>query len=307
MTHNFPADSSAGAPAYAADDEIDLRELVAVLWRGKWWIMLFTVIATLLAGTYAVLATPMFKSEAVLQMREDSGRSGGLGGQLGGLAALAGVSVGSGGSNQAFAKAYVRSRTFIQGFIEERDLLPVLYADRWDSAKNDWRPVTARFSSEPAPPPTAWHAYDRFTNDVFAISEDTKTGTQTWSVTWHEPDVAAEWLDALIAQANAELSRAELNEASSNLRYLEEQLQAAATTEVRQTVASMMEAEMNKLMMASNEERGSLVVIDPPQVPQAAFKPKKPLIVVLGFMLGGMLGVMFVLIRNAIRSGGGTR
>ena len=38
-----------------------------------------------------------------------------------------------------------------------------------------------------------------------------------------------------------------------------------------------------------------------PLVPQAPFKPKKSLILVLGFMVGGMLGVMFVLVKNALR------
>ncbi|WP_029890086.1 Wzz/FepE/Etk N-terminal domain-containing protein [Polycyclovorans algicola] len=292
------------APVHSgyADDEIDLRELVAALWRGKWWIMLFTLLATVLAGVYAFTATPQFKSEATLQLRDDNS-SGGMGGQLGGLAALAGVSLGSGGgSDQIYASAYVESRAFIQGFIDTHDVMQHLYADRWDAEAQDWRPETKRFSDEPAPPPTPWHAYSKFMEEVFSIAVDTQTGTQTWAVTWHDPVLAAEWLKALIERANVELNRAVLDEATNNLRYLEGQLQAAGTVEVRQTVASMMESELNQLMMARNAERGTLVVVDPPLEPQAPFKPKKPLILVLGFMLGGMLGVMFVLVKNALRA-----
>ncbi|MDP5344245.1 MAG: hypothetical protein NWR98_06620, partial [Litorivicinaceae bacterium] len=42
-------------------------------------------------------------------------------------------------------------------------------------------------------------------------------------------------------------------------------------------------------------------VIDPPIVPELKSRPKRSLIVVIATLAGGMVGVLFVLIRSAIR------
>ena len=44
-----------------------------------------------------------------------------------------------------------------------------------------------------------------------------------------------------------------------------------------------------------------LKTIDPAQVPEEKYGPKRPLIVVLGILLGGILSVAFVLIQHSLR------
>lgn len=43
------------------DDEIDLRELFKKLWKGKLFIITFTLVVTILAGIYAFLKIPIYK------------------------------------------------------------------------------------------------------------------------------------------------------------------------------------------------------------------------------------------------------
>ncbi|WP_342077607.1 polysaccharide biosynthesis tyrosine autokinase [Yoonia sp. SS1-5] len=55
-------------------DEIDLRNLVAVLWRGKFWIILCAFLATCVGGYYAfAVAVPVYSANAtvVLENRQD--------------------------------------------------------------------------------------------------------------------------------------------------------------------------------------------------------------------------------------------
>lgn len=47
------------------DDEIDLRELFATLWRGKWIIILFTIIFAA-AGVFYALSKPNIYQASVL-------------------------------------------------------------------------------------------------------------------------------------------------------------------------------------------------------------------------------------------------
>ena len=78
------------------DDEIDLRELFATLWRGKWIIIGVTFIFAVAGVSYALYKPNIYQASALLAPTEGDGASG-LGGQLGGLASLAGVNIGQDG------------------------------------------------------------------------------------------------------------------------------------------------------------------------------------------------------------------
>ena len=49
-----------------ADDEIDLRELFGVIWRGKWLIILVTIIAAGFSVAFALSMPNIYRSEALL-------------------------------------------------------------------------------------------------------------------------------------------------------------------------------------------------------------------------------------------------
>ena len=84
-------------PQNYPDDEIDLRELFATLWRGKWIIILVTIFFAAGGVFYALSKPDVFQSSVLLASAQGEGGAGGLSGQLGGLASLAGISLGGGG------------------------------------------------------------------------------------------------------------------------------------------------------------------------------------------------------------------
>ena len=113
------------------DDEIDLKELFAVLWSGKWLISAVTSVAAIVSILIALWLPNIYTASAVLAPA-DGGESG-LGGlleQYGGLASLAGVSLpGGGGANQTgYALELMKSRKFISEFVERHEILPELMA-----------------------------------------------------------------------------------------------------------------------------------------------------------------------------------
>ena len=72
--------------------------------------------------------------------------------------------------------------------------------------------------------------------------------------------------------------------------------------ELNKTIFSMMEGEIKRLMVARNPEAAPLRVIDPAVVPERRVRPKRPLIGIMGILSGGLLGVMIVLSRYAMRT-----
>ena len=122
------------------DDEIDLRELFAVLWAGKTKIIAITAVFAVVSVIYALSVPNQFKATALLApAQQDSGGISGALGQLGGLASLAGVSIGGGDSSEAqVAQEIMKSWSFIEGFIADNDLAVEVYAaEGWSKGSNE--------------------------------------------------------------------------------------------------------------------------------------------------------------------------
>ena len=123
-------------PQAPADDEIDLLELIRVLWDGKLQIIMVTAIAAITSVFVSLSMPNIYHAQALLAPANDEG--GGLSrmaGQFGGLAALAGVSLPGGGADRtALALEVLKSRKFVREFTGKHKIAPqLLAADSWDA------------------------------------------------------------------------------------------------------------------------------------------------------------------------------
>ena len=117
------------------DDEIDLRELFSVVWAGKILIVAITAVFALVSVGYALSLANQYKASAVVSPAQSGGSSlGAMAGQLGGLASLAGINIGSGESNETQeAMEIMQSWDFMEAFIQTHDLqVPIYAAIGWD-------------------------------------------------------------------------------------------------------------------------------------------------------------------------------
>lgn len=284
-----------------SSSEIDLWALLQTLWQGKWIIVALTIIAGLIAVVLALTATEIFRAEALVQPRQETGRSGMLGGistQFGGLADLAGL-VGGGGGDRAVVIATLKSRTVIEGFIRDHNLLPRLYEPLWDPATKAWK------NQNPKTMPTIWRAYNDFTRNIFRVTDDRKTGLCTVAIEWKDPAEAQKWVTELIARTNEYLKAKAVQEGERNLAYLEGQARKIGQVELQQALYGLVEVELRKLMLAKGGEEFALRTIDQAVVPTDRVRPKRKVMVLLGIVLGGLIGVMTVLARQSWAARGG--
>ncbi|NRA54159.1 MAG: LPS O-antigen length regulator [Gammaproteobacteria bacterium] len=291
------------------DDEIDLAELWRAIWSGKWLIIAITSLFAAAAVAYALSLPNIYKSEALLApAQEQSG--GGMASQLGGLASLAGISLGGGGSldSTALAIEIMKSRIFVTKFINDHDLLvPLMATKGWDQNSNQliyneqaydvsdqkWlREVKAPFT----PQPSAQEAYKAL-SAIVNISQDKISSMVTISVKHYSPAVAKQWVDWLIDAINLEMKTRDLTEAHKSISYLEQQLGKTRLSDLQNVLYEIIEEQTKTIMFAEVREQYAFKTIDPALVPELKDGPKRALICVLGVLLGGMLAVMFVLIR----------
>lgn len=302
-------------PAEQYDDEIDLRELFSVLWAGKKLIVGITAIFALVAVFYALSIPNQYRATAIVSPAQDGGGglSGALG-QLGGLASLAGVSIGAGESSEAqVAQEIMRSRGFIEEFISENNLAVEVFAAKgWDMASNqldidsDLYDVGSSQWVRDIPKgkvlvPSGWELFEKF-SDMFSVSEDKKTGMVSISVEYFSPQLAKEWVDRLVIGINQHMQSRKLEKVNINIQYLEAQIEKTSIAEMREVFYTIIEEQIKSKMLAEASPEYAFVTVSPAMVPEEKSQPKRALICILGTLLGGMLSVLWVLVRHYTRS-----
>jgi len=299
-------------PQNYPDDEIDLRELFATLWRGKWIIILFTIVFAA-GGVFFALSKPdIYQSSVLLAPTQDEGGAGGLSGQLGGLASLAGISLGS--NQTAMAKAVLQSRAFLAGFIDRHNLtIPLMANEAWDTANEKW--VIDREAYNPEAnewltdeegeslKPTDWDMVEKFKEEHLSLSSNEENGMVTLNIKSQSPPVAKEWAEKLVHDINQHMREQDVKEAEARIAYLEGKLQETNIAGMQQVFYQLIESETRTVMLANAQDEYIFKTVDPAVVPQEKSEPKRALIAVIATMLGGMLGVFIVFVMAFVRNG----
>jgi len=294
------------------DDGIDLRQLFALLWGGKAIIIVTTTVFAIVSVIYALSISDQYKAVAVLSpSQKDSGGLSGALGQLGGLASLAGVSIGGGDSSEAqMAQEIMKSWNFIETFITDNELAVEVYAvegwnkgsnrlqvddDIYDVEKKKWM-VEDVYTGEEGPP-SSWQLFEKF-SEKLVIAEDPTLGLISVSIEYYSPQIAKQWLDMFVMAINKHMQERQITKVTTNINYLQEQIEKTSITEMREVFYTIIEEQIKNKMLAEASPEYAFVTVSPSMVPEEKSQPKRALICILGTLLGGMLSVLQVLARH---------
>jgi LPS O-antigen subunit length determinant protein (WzzB/FepE family) len=284
------------------DDEIDLRELFAVLWAGRIKIVAITAIFAIVSVIYALSIPNQYKATALLSSADSSGGglSGALG-QLGGLASLAGVSLGGGESSKGqIAQEIMQSWSFIEGFVEDNNLAVGVYAaDGWDKSSNELQINSGLYDVSKSQwlvePPSSWSLFKAFSG-ILSVSEDKKSGLVSVSIEYYSPLIAKQWLDLYVAAINEHMQKREMAKVTRNIEYLQAQIKKTNIAEMQEVFYTIIEEQIKSKMLAEASPEYAFVAVSPSMVPEQKSQPKRALMCILGTLLGGMLSVLLVLV-----------
>jgi uncharacterized protein involved in exopolysaccharide biosynthesis len=295
------------------DDEIDLREFFAKLWRSKWLIFLCACIFSIAAGVYAFITPNVYESDVLLApvLSDNRSQVSSLAGQLGGIASLAGINIGGGDSQKIhFTLQILHSRKFIGDFITRHELLASLLATKgWDRStksiqyKEIYDPQTKEWAEKNgiSQKPTLLDAVDFF-RKLMSVEFDTKNNVVRLSLEFYSPILLQQWLTWLVEDLNNEVRLQDMIDSQNNIKYLTQQVNKTSLSDTKAMLYRLIEQQIQTLMLTKVREEYVLTVIDPAIVPEYPFKPKKEVIIIVGFILGGMLAVVILLIRQFVKS-----
>ncbi|MGI9265858.1 MAG: Wzz/FepE/Etk N-terminal domain-containing protein [Gammaproteobacteria bacterium] len=280
--------------ANSKNQDVDLFALVGVVVRRRYIVLSTFLIVVIAAVLIAMLMTPVYDSEVLLApvaQEQSQGGLSSLAGQFGGLLPLAGLSGPTGSETRDQALAVLRSRSFTEQFIADNNLLPVLFADRWDDSTSSW----GNEGSDNAP--TLYDGYRMFDEKIRTIREDSTTGLVTLRIEWTDRLLARDWARDLIDRLNQSLREQAIRESNLKLEYLEKEVQSTSVLNLQEAVYGLMEQEISTIMAAHVKDQYVFKILDPAAVADADdfVRPKRVLIVIAGLMIGFILGLMAAL------------
>ena len=281
-----------------ADDEVTLLELLLIL-RDEWWVLVASVLTgVLVAIVLALTMSPVYRANVVVAEINSAGvgqsATSSLLGQLGGLAGLAGVNLRGFGNDLNNGRTIIQSRSFMEQFVKEQNLLPLLYPDLWDKDKNEWKADVNR-------PPALWQGANKFMREAFSFDEDSDTGLLTISVEWPDPSLASKWANRIVELANETARQHDIIDAGRSIAYLNDQIEKTNAVELQRVLYNLIETEQKTLMLANVRLDYVFRVVDPAIAPVTPAKPNRLFLLFLGVFAGGFLGLMIVFVRRVAR------
>ena len=291
------------------NDDIDISNIFSLLWKGKSFIVIATIIFGIISVIYSLSLPNYYRSETLLFVSQDSSNMNQLS-QYSGLAAMAGINLPSNGDDKSMqAIELIKSRTFLKHLLSFEGILPSIMAiDFYNSSSREikfdesifnteekkWvREPTKNYGSEP----TYLEVFSTHP-ELISISKDKLSGFITVSVEHQSPYFAKDLLDLIVTEANAILRERDLERSSKSIQYLKSELADATLAGVKQSINSLIELQFETQMMARVNKEYVLSTIDPSFVPERKSKPSRALICIIITLSGFFLSSFFYIVRN---------
>ncbi len=284
-------------------EKSDFVRLYKLLWKEKTFIIVSTFLFAVLSVIFSLSLTEYYKSESILTI-EDTDVS--LSSQIPGLGALSTFGIMSPQGDKSFeAIEMINSRDFLKHLLNFDGVMSSIMAstkydkdngkllfddDLYDSEKDLWTEGEK---------PTHLEVYEEYVDMVSASINS--SGFISIKVEHISPFFAQELLSLIIQETNELAREKEIKKANATLAYLKNEISSASLSAVNNSLSRLMEVHYNKLITARLNQDYLLVPLEKPFVPERKSKPNRPLICILGTILGSLLTIFWVILRDSIK------
>lgn len=281
------------------DDEIDLSEIIGVLWAGKLKIIAITVVFAVGSLIYALSIPDEYKATVLLAPAQSEGGLSTSMGRLGGLASLAGVNIGANNTSESeIAQAIMRSRSFIETFVSRNSLAVEVYAaEGWDKKTRKLIIDTDIYDTENKKwvdgAPSDWALFKVFSGKL-NVSKSRDSGLLSVSIQHYSPQMAKQWVDLYVSEINAHMQKRQVKKITNNIEYLQVQIEKTVIAEMREVFFTIIEEQIKSKMLAEASPDYAFVSVSPSMVPEQKAPSGRALICIVGTLSGAILSLLLV-------------
>jgi uncharacterized protein involved in exopolysaccharide biosynthesis len=269
-------------------EKLEGLDYFAVLLRHRALVFAIVFVCTMIGFTVGMMSKPRFTATTTAVAAEDESSQSAAAGALSGLSFLTGK---TSGSRQDTAIALLSARSTLQQLIVQRNLLPVLFPDKWDAERRSWK--------QDAAPPSLEDGYDRL-KGVIKIEQDTVANVIRVSVTWEDAAIAAAWANGLTTLVNQKMQTVAIERSDRMIAYLYSELGKIENRSVQANIANLIEGQIKARMMAKSNSDYALDVIDPALATKTKSSLGKGILMIAGFMIGFLLSVPLAFFLEAL-------
>ena len=295
-------------PICIEEDEIDLRELFATIWKHKIFLFVFVFIVTSLTIIYVLSVPNQYKVYTKLAPQEQS-KSVSLGG-LGALASMAGISVGgsTGVTPDVAFKNLLQDYAFMKNFIKKHHYDKILTSGELEKDyvfAFNFKGLYEFFhskSKENKKIDFYLNIYKPFVKN-FSVDTDKKTGLITVSYISPSRTFAYDVLNSFLADATQYLVNRNLKDINAKIAKYEKELKKTNNLELKAELAKLISSLIKqKVYINASKYYKVKVIVDPyiPDVKDKA-KPKRGLIVIVAFITSFILGIFLIFLIEFIK------
>jgi uncharacterized protein involved in exopolysaccharide biosynthesis len=282
-------------PLYRETEEMSLLEYFMILVRYKWMLIIVVILSGLSAVVYSLQLTNIYHSEATIAPRE-SGKGGSALGVLGGIGGILAGQLGIGGNGSwERLEMVLKSRELSARVINKHELMPVLFADKWDPEKKIW------IAKEP---PTLQDGQHKIRTRLI-IRNDIKKRSMSIGFEHKDPEIAKKLVGYYLLELSNSLREKVLWDAKENMRFFYQQLEETSDAFMREKIYALLAEEIEKETFAKAQKYYGFLVIDPPVAPDPD-KRAKPnrrticiLTVLISFLGAAMLAGLIEMVKKA--------
>lgn len=291
----------------------NLFNALGIVWA-NWKLMVsFSLIGLAAAVIYLNFATYTYSvSFRVTPTEPDAGN---LKGKFGGLAAVAGISLGGDRAIQPF-EIYVESfysPEVAAQLTTNKALMRGVFPDEWDNRSHYWaeprspiRSVAKFVKSILGIPVYPWEKPDaarlqEFIKKEVILVRDPKKFVTTFSIDHQDPKFAVSLLTNLHEAVDSMIRERSLRRANKYIEYLTLQLTTVTLAEHREALATTLGEQERIRMMSSSDLPYAADPLGAPIVSLHPTKPKPLIFLVLSILAGSFAGMIFIVTRHIYR------
>lgn len=292
------------------NDTIDLRALVILLWNKKHLIISITILSAALSVFYALSLPNIYSSKALLvATKQDESLVSQLS-NFSSFASIAGVNIpGDNSSKSKEAIARIQSYEFFSNyFLPNINLHDLLAVKEWNQANKeliyddnlydiDSKTWHLKSNDQKSEKPSEQEAFKNF-KDRLIVTEDPSTLFVSIEIEHLSPYVAKSWVELIINQINDSMREEDIELAEISIEFLKKSQESTNIQSIKEAISSLLESQIQALMLASSNKAYIYKIIDSPIVPEKKSKPRRALICVIGTFLGGLLSLIISFISH---------
>ena len=285
------------------DDEIDLKDLLKVLWIQKKIIIFISSLGALISVIVSLSLSNIYLSESTLLPTSQEDSLASKLGSLSSLSSIAGVALPKESVSKS-DEAIERIKSFdffSKNFLPNIKLENITAVKKWLPDTNSLVYDKKIYDSEKKKwidgMPSQQQAYKNY-QEILGINAPLKTPFVRISIQHESPVIAQRWVEIIIKQINETMRTNDADQAKKSILYLNKIASSTNVQSIKDAISSLLESQMQTLMLTSSNEMYVFKIIDAPIIPEKKFKPSRAIICILGTLISVFIGLFIAFVQH---------